>query len=63
MSAFALVEALGVRVIVVEAPALPEPILYLPEQHMALVDANLTDEARAAAADWLLAAFAGRADA
>ena len=60
MSTFELVEALGVRVIEVEA--LPEPILYLPEQHMALVDADLTDEARETAADWLLASIADTAD-
>ena len=44
----------GIRVVVL--PNLPEPILYLPEQHMALVDADLTDEARAEASDWLLGA-------
>ena len=56
MPAFDLVRRFGVRV--VEVTDLPDPILYLPEQHMALVDADLTDEARATASDWLLGAGA-----
>ena len=58
MSAFDLARRLGIRV--VEVTDLPDPILYLPEQHMALVDADLTDEARVAASDWLLGAVASR---
>ena len=60
MPAFDLVRRLGIRVI--EVTNLPDPILYLPEQHMALVDADLTDEARETAADWLLASIADTAD-
>ena len=56
MSEFELVRCFGITVHTL--PDLPEPILYLPEQHMALVDADLTDEARAAASDWLLGALA-----
>jgi len=55
MPAFDLVRRFGIRV--VEVTDLPDPILYLPEQHMALVDTDLTDEARAAASDWLLSAL------
>ena len=58
MPAFDLVRRFGIRVYEVED--LPDPILYLPEQHMALVDADLTDEARASASDWLLGAVASR---
>src|SRR5665648_1235927 len=54
---FALVKVLGVRVIEVEA--LPDPILYLREQGMALVDADLDDDRRETAAGWLLASIAG----
>lgn len=61
MSAFELVEALGVRVIEVEA--LPEPILYIREYRIALVEADLDDDGREAAADVLLSAITGRADA
>jgi len=53
MSTFALVEAMGVRVIEVEA--LPEPILYLRAYQIALVDADLNDGAREIAANLLLA--------
>ena len=56
MSTFALVEALGVRVIEVEA--LPEPILYIREYRIALVEADLNDDAREIAADLLLASIA-----
>ena len=58
MSAFDLARRLGIRV--VEITNLPDPILYLPEQHMALVDADLTDEEREAASHWLLGAAASR---
>ena len=61
MSTFELVEAMGVRVIEVEA--LPEPILYIREYRIALVDADLNDDAREIAADLLLASFADTADA
>ena len=58
MSAFDLVRRLGIRI--VEITNLPDPILYLPEQHMALVDADLTDEERETASHWLLGAVASR---
>jgi len=61
MSAFELVEALGVRVIEVEA--LPEPILYIRAYQIALVEADLDDDAREIAADLLLASIADTADA
>ena len=61
MSTFELVEAMGVRVIEVEA--LPEPILYIREYRIALVDADLNDDARESAADWLLASIADTAPA
>ena len=61
MSTFALVEAMGVRVIEVEA--LPEPILYLRAYRLALVEADLNDDAREIAADLLLASIADTADA
>ena len=61
MPDFDLIRRFGITVYLL--PDLPEPILYLREQHMALVDADLTDEARETAADWLLASIAGRADA
>ena len=56
MPAFDIVRRFGIAVYLLAD--LPEPILYLPEQSMALVDADLTDEARAAASDWLLGAVA-----
>lgn len=58
MPAFDLVRRFGITVYLLAD--LPEPILYLPEQSMALVDADLTDEARAEASDWLLGAVASR---
>jgi len=61
MSTFALVEAMGVRVIEVEA--LPEPILYIRAYQIALVEADLNDDAREIAADLLLASIADTADA
>jgi len=61
MSTFALVEALGVRVIEVEA--LPEPILYIRAYQIALVDSSLDDDAREVAADLLLASVADTTDA
>jgi len=61
MSTFELVEAMGVRVIEVEA--LPEPILYIREYRIALVDADLNDDAREIAADLLLASVADTTDA
>jgi len=61
MSTFELVEAMGVRVIEVEA--LPEPILYIREYRIALVDADLNDDAREIAADLLLASVADTEDA
>jgi len=60
MTTFALVEALGVRVIEVEA--LPEPILFIRAYQIALVDADLNDDAREEVADLLLASIAGAAD-
>ena len=56
MTTFALVEALGVRVIEVET--LPKPILYIREYQIALVEADLNDDAREIAADLLLASIA-----
>jgi len=53
---FDIVRRFGITVHLL--PNLPEPILYLPEQSMALVDADLTDEACAEASDWLLGAVA-----
>ena len=56
MPAFELVRRFGITVYMLAD--LPEPVLYLPEQSMALVDADLTDEACAEASDWLLSAVA-----
>ena len=53
---FDIVQRFGITVYMLAD--LPEPVLYLPEQSMALVDADLTDEACAEASDWLLSAVA-----
>ena len=60
MTTFALVEAMGVRVIEVEA--LPEKILYIRAYQIALVDADLNDDEREEVADLLFASIAGAAD-
>ena len=53
MPAFELVRRFGMRVHLL--PDLPEPILYIREYRLALVDSSLDDAAREAAADLLLA--------
>jgi hypothetical protein len=44
--------ALGVTV--VDLPNLPGPVFYVEECNVALINADLTPEARAAALDWVL---------
>lgn len=56
MPTFELARRFGIRV--VEVTDLPIPVLYLREHGIALVDADLTPETQAAAADWLLEAVA-----
>jgi len=58
MSAFELARRFGIRI--VEVDDLPIPVIYLRKYGIALVDADLTPETRAAAADWLLGAVASR---
>jgi len=53
MPTFDLVRRFGVTVHLL--PDLPEPILYLREYRLALVDSSLDDAARESAADLLLA--------
>ena len=57
MPAFELLKRFGITVYTL--PDLPEPILYLREYRLALVDSSLDDDAREVAADLLLVSALG----
>jgi len=57
MPAFELLKRFGVTVYLL--PDLPEPILYIREYRLALVDSSLDDDAREVAADLLLVSALG----